>query len=169
MNLISLKNINCQTYSNKKLFGLCDNPHPAKDPAYIDEANGERWIAVVINEPEFDTTFTAVDHCISTRRINGEMDNRCDGILSYNTTVIFVELKERAGTGNDWVTTAEDQLKSSIEYFEKNVDSDDYSLKKAYISNNEHPKFKYTQIRRMEQFQIDTGYTLRIENRIILT
>ena len=169
MNLITLKEVACQTYSNQKLFGLCDDPPPAKRPAYLNEKDGDSWIAVVVNEESFDTIFTAVDNCIETRRDDGNMDNRCDGILSYNTTVIFVELKQRGGTGNDWVTDAEVQLKASIGYFEKNVDSDDYALKKAYISNSEHPKFKYTQARRMDQFQVDTGYTLRIENRIILT
>jgi hypothetical protein len=169
MNLITLKEAACQTYSNQKLFGLCDDPPPAKRPAYIDEKDGDRWIAVVVNEESFDTTFTAVDNCIETRRVDGKTDNRCDGILSYDTTVIFVELKQRGAIGNAWVIDAEVQLKASIGYFERNADSDDYTVKKAYISNSEHPKFKYTQARRMEQFQADTGFTLRIENRIILT
>lgn len=167
--MITLEKADCHTRSNKKRFGLCDNPHPAKDPAYIDENNGGKWIAVVVNEPQYDVVFTAVDHCIETRRDDGEMDNRCDGILFYDTTVIFVELKERSPIGNDWVKDAEVQLRASIEHFERNVDSDDYIVKKAYIANNKHPKFKATQTNRMDQFEKDTGYILRIENRIILT
>ena len=169
MNLISLKEAGCQTHSGKKLFGLCDDPPPAKNPAYIDEDNGGKWIAVVVNDPPFDVVFTAVDHCIDTRRADGKMDNRCDGVLYYDSTVIFVELKERAARGNDWVAHAEIQLRSSIQYFEKQVGADDFSLKKAYIANKDHPKFKETQISRMRKFQDETGYTLRIENRIILT
>lgn len=164
-----LTNADCQSRSNRKLFGLCDNPHPAKDPAYIDEFNGEKWIAVVVNEPTYNVVFTAVDHCIETRRADGKMDNRCDGILFYNNTVIFIELKERSALGVDWIVDAEIQLKSSIGHFEKNVDADDYTVKRAYIANNKHPKFKATQTRRMNQFEKDTGYVLRIENRIVLT
>src|SRR6202041_2503309 len=98
--LITLNEEACQTYSNKKLFGLCDDPPPAKNPAYINEKDGESWIAVVENEESFDTTFTAVDNCIVTRRGDGKIDNRCDGILSYDTTIIFVELKQRGAIGN---------------------------------------------------------------------
>lgn len=169
MNLITLTEAACQTQSNKKMFGLCDDPHPAKNPAFIDEDNGNKWIAVVINDRDFDVVFTAVDHCIDTKRADGKMDNRCDGVLSYESTVIFVELKERSAKGNEWVVDAEIQLRSSIGYFEKQVNSDDFSLKKAYIANKDHPKFKETQSSRMRKFQDETGYTLRIENRIELT
>jgi hypothetical protein len=169
MNLITLKETDCQTYSSKKLFGICDDPPPAKKPAYIDENNGKKWIAVVVNDRLLSAVFTAVDHCIETKREDGKMDKRCDGILSYNSTVIFVELKEQGGKGKVWVREAEEQLRSSISYFEKQVGSDDYSLKKAYIANKDHPKFKETQNSRMRKFQDETGYTLRIENRIMLT
>ncbi|GAB1449170.1 hypothetical protein MASR2M44_21930 [Bacteroidota bacterium] len=167
--MISLTKAECQSRSKKKLFGLCDNPHPAKDPAYIDENNGENWIAVVVNEPLFDVVFTAVDHCIDSRRDDGKMIKRCDGILHYAKTVIFVELKERSSLGNDWVKDAEIQLKSSIEDFEKNIDPGDFNFKRAYIANNKHPRFKETQTNRMNRFEKETGYVLRIENRIILS
>ena len=169
MNLITLKETKCQTHSNQKIFGLCDHPHPAKDPAYIDEEDGKTWIAAVKNESRFDTTFTAVDHCIETIRADGKMDHRWDGILNYNTAVIFVELKEQRGRGNNWVVDAEKQIKASIGYFERNTDSNDYTAKKAYIANNQHPAFKSSQAGRMDKFLADTEYILRIENRIILT
>jgi hypothetical protein len=169
MNLITLSEENCQTRSAKKLFGLCDDPHPAKNPAYIDEGDGAKWIAVVVNDHSFDVVFTAVDHCIETKRVDGNLDHRCDGVLHYNTTVIFVELKERGARGNDWVVSAEKQLRASIRYFEKQINSDGFQMKKAYIANKEHPKFKDAQSFRMKKFQDETGYTLRIENRIELT
>lgn len=168
MNSITLKEIECQTKSFKKKFGLCDDPHPAKKPAYIDEVTGSKWIAVVENERCFNVTFTAIDHCINTHRADGKMDSRCDGVLSFNSTVIFVELKEQSGKGNEWVLDAEKQLRSSIQYFENQTGADDYSLKKAYIANKRHPKFKESQLNRMKRFQNETGYTLRIENRIEL-
>ena len=158
----------CQTHSNKKLFGLCDDPSPARNPAYIDEKDGKKWIAVVVNESDYNTTFTAIDNCIETKRTDGSMDNRCDGVLTFNSSVIFVELKERSAIGNAWVKDAEVQLKASISYFKKTEQAENFTAKKAYIANSERPKFKESQARRMEQFQRDTEYVLRIKNRIIL-
>jgi hypothetical protein len=169
MNLITLQEAACQTHSCKSMFGLCDDPHPSKNPAYIDEDNGMKWIAVVVNETLFEVTFTAIDHCIDTKKANGNMDKRCDGALTFHSTVIFVELKERTSRGNEWVVEAAKQLQSSIRNFEKHIGSDDYPVKKAYIANKDRPKFKETQSTRMRRFQDETGYTLRIENRIILS
>ena len=158
--------VKCQTHSNKKNFGLCDDPPPAKNPAYIDEVDGAKWIAVVENEDRYAATFTAIDNCIEIKREDGTMDKRCDGILTYNSTVIFVELKERAASGVAWVKDAEKQLKTSIGYFEATDKAEKYKDKKAYIANKEHPKSKDSQMRRMDQFFMDTGYVLRIVNRI---
>jgi hypothetical protein len=96
------------------------------------------------------------------------MEKRCDGMLIYKSTVIFVELKQRGTKGNAWVEDAEPQLKNSIKRFEQTELSENYIQKKAYISNSEHPKFKASQIERMERFYNDTGYILRIEARIKL-
>lgn len=158
--------VKCQTHSNKKIFGLCDDPPPAKNPAYIDEVDGAKWIAVVENEDRYAATFTAIDNCIETKREDGTMDKRCDGMLTYNSTVIFVELKERAASGVAWVKDAEKQLRTSISYFEATDEAEKYKDKKAYIANKEHPKSKDSQMRRMDQFFMDTGYVLRIVNRI---
>jgi hypothetical protein len=158
----------CQAHSDKKLFGLCDDPPPATNPAYIDETNGAKWIAVVINDDSFFTTFTAIDNCIEIKRKDGKQAKRCDGVLTFNSSIIFVELKERGAIGNEWVKDAEKQLRASISYFEGTDESEKYTKKKAYIANCEHPKFKESQARRMDQFLTDTGYLLRIENRIIL-
>lgn len=158
----------CQTSSNCKLFGLCDDPPPASNHAYIDENDGKKWIAVVVNDNIHNVTFTAIDNCIVITRPDGKPDKRCDGVLTYNSTVIFVELKQRGAIGNAWVTDAEKQLRTTIGHFELEDDAEDYNNKKAYIANSEHPKFKESQTRRMEQFFDDTGYVLRIENRIIL-
>lgn len=165
---INFTEAKCQTNSNKKLFGLCDDPPPAVNPAYIDEADGSKWIAVVVNDDRYEVTFTAIDNCIEIRRNGGTMHKRCDGVLTYSATVIFVELKARGAIGNEWVKDAEKQLRTTIGHYEATDDAEDYNSKKAYVANSEHPKFKESQARRMDQFLTDTGYVLRIENRIIL-
>jgi hypothetical protein len=165
---INFSEIKCQGTTDKKLFGLCDDPPPAKNPAYIDENNGSKWIAVVVNEYRYDITFTAIDNCIKIIREDRKPAKRCNGVLSYNSTITFVELKERGAVGNEWVEDGEKQLRSTLSYFEKEDLAKNFTKKKAYIANNRHPKFKDSQTRRMNQFFEDTGYVLRIENRIIL-
>ena len=165
---VNFDELKCQTSSNRKTFGLCDDPPPAKNPAYIDEANGANWIAVVENESQHKITFTAIDNCIETLRTDGKMKQRCDGMLTYNATVIFVELKDRDAQGNAWVEDAIPQLKSSIESFEDTLIAENFNKKLAYVSNKQHPKFKSTQQRRMDVFFDDTKYVLRIQGRINL-
>ena len=120
-------NSQCQSVSNKKRFGLCDEQDD-KEPAYIDEQNGAKWIAIVEND----------------------------------------ELKERESkkSNNDWVKDGEKQLKRIIEYFEETKQSNKFTEKRAYIANKAHPIFKESQFQRMKNFKEETGYTLRIENRI---
>lgn len=163
---IDFKVAKCRTHSSKKLFGLCDDPPPLRNPAYIDENDGKKWIAVVLNDDRYAVTFTAIDTCIDIRRDDGTMDKRCDGVLMYGVNVIFVELKARRTSGSAWVKDAEIQLRTTISYFEKTEDAEGYLNKKAYIANSEHPKFKASQTSRMEKFFNDTGYILRVENRI---
>ncbi|KEQ31535.1 hypothetical protein N180_11050 [Pedobacter antarcticus 4BY] len=158
----------CQDSSRKRLFGICDDPAPATNRAYLDEENGAKWIVVVQNEYEYDVLFTAIDHCIQVppRPDNGRPSKRCDGMLSYNETVIFVELKERAQFGTDWIRDAEKQLKTTIAHFETTELVEDFKDKKAYAANSEHPKSKQGHLVRIEKFFEDTGYVLRLQNRI---
>lgn len=159
----------CQSVSNKKRFGLCDE-QDNKEPAYLDEQNEDKWIAVVENEELKEVHFIAIDYCIDIWRDKEkkEMDNRCDGMLWYDKAVIFVELKERVSKKNTnaWVKAGEKQLKRTIEYFEKTEQSNNFREKRAYIANKAHPTFKESQLQRMKSFKQETGYTLRIENRI---
>lgn len=159
----------CQSASNKKLFGLCDE-QDNKGPAYIDENNKNNWIVEVENKEQKEVHFVAIDNCIDIWRDKEkkEMDNRCDGMLWYDKAVVFVELKERESkkSKNAWVKNGEKQLKRTIEYFEKTEQSNKFTEKRAYIANKAHPKFKESQFQRMKSFKQETGYTLRIENRI---
>ena len=165
---IILSATGCQNQSQNRIFGICDEPDPNKDPAFLDEAHGEDWIAIVNNEQRNIVTFTAIDHCIELNRKDGKGDKKCDGVLSFESTIIFVELKDRDPYGTLWVTIGESQLKRTILHFEETDEAKNYTSKKAYIANIQHPKFRSSQMRRMDQFLKDTGYVLRIENRITL-
>jgi hypothetical protein len=78
-------------------------------------------------------------------------------MLTFDTTVILVELKERGAQGNLWVKDAE-QLRTTIDYFERRCFRGLQS-KKAYIANCD-TKFKASQSTRMEKFLDETGYVL---------
>ncbi len=154
--------------SSKSSFGLCDKPSPSTEPAYLDEENGADWIAVVDNYYKYIAYFTGIDNQILLRKDNGQMDSRCDGVLSYHDVIIFVELKQRAQLGSDWIIDAELQLRATISHFEASEYAEHFKIKKAYAANSEHPKFRTNQSQRMDRFYNDTGYIFRIENRIAL-
>ncbi|MDR1938346.1 MAG: hypothetical protein LBQ73_07600 [Tannerellaceae bacterium] len=155
-------------FSNKALFGLCDDP----PPAYIDEANPSQWIAEVSNKNTYPVDFIAIDNCdeFDFRREDGTKDKRCDGVLTYDATLIFVELKQRKGKkeGNKWIREGEEQLRSTINYFEKTPEAKNYTTKKAYIANSKHPEFNRGRQEKLNNFLKETGYVLRIENKIVL-
>jgi hypothetical protein len=157
----------CQTFSKKKTFGLCDDPPPAENPAYIDEKNGENWIAVIENFYEEKITFNAIDHCVEfPLRPDGKTSKRCDGVLTYGDTVAFIELKKRDEHGTKWIDDAEKQLLVSIGFFEKTEEAEEFSIRKAYIVNSERPLFRSSQAIRMDKFLAKTGHVLRIEARV---
>jgi hypothetical protein len=164
---LNFEKIDCKTYSSKKIFGICDNPIEAAYPAYIDEQNGAQWLAVVENGEQKDVTFTAIDNCINIVN-NGNKIKACDGMLTYESHIIFVELKDRKPIGNAWVEDGIPQLKSSITEFEKTETAVLFKKKLAYICNRQHPKFKSTQKLRMDAFFEETKYVLRIQGRIKL-
>ncbi|MCU0435268.1 MAG: hypothetical protein MUC87_17565 [Bacteroidia bacterium] len=158
----------CLTNSSKEKFGLCDDPDPAKNPAYIDETDDHKWIAVVENPNYYEVTFLALDYCIDDLREDGTQKKRCDGVLTYTDNIIFVELKERNEKGSKWIKDAEKQLKQSIEFCENEGYTTNYRYKKAYISNSKRPRERSGQQARMNSFFESTGYVLRIQARIEL-
>ncbi|MBO1054351.1 MULTISPECIES: hypothetical protein [unclassified Dolichospermum] len=155
----------CQSQTNQYKFGLCDDPNKDKDPAYIDTVDCSKWIAIVENNQEIEVIFTAIDNCIEILRSDGTMDNRCDGMLTYNNHLIFVELKEK-NYRNNWVVNGEKQLKNTINVFIANHDLAIYKSKKAYIANNKKPNFQSSQMGRMARFEAETDFRLIIRNTI---
>jgi hypothetical protein len=155
-----------QYRSHKKLFGLCDDVPPPHKPAFLDEANGRKWIAVVDNSYGYDVLFVALDNSIALRRPDGKPDRCSDGLLSYNSAVIFVELTARKD--KDWKKDKDNQLRVTIGHFEKTAEADSYRVKRAYIANSSYPKDNKKDMIRMEKFFKDTKYVLRIKNRIAI-
>jgi len=162
---INFFDANCQSQTNQYKFGLCDDPNKDKDPAYIDTDDCSKWIAIVENNQKIEVIFTAIDNCIEILRSDGTMENRCDGMLTYNNHLIFVELKEK-NYRNNWVVKGEKQLKNTINVFIANHDLEIYKSKKAYIANNKKPNFQSSQMERMDKFKDEIGFRLIIQNTI---
>ena len=156
----------CQNTTDWPRFGLCDEPSPSNEPAYIDtDISNEKtkWIAIVENANKIKVTFTAIDNCIEIKESDGR---RCDGMLTYKDCIIFVELKERNYTNRIWIDEGEQQLENTINLFSKNNNTANYKSKKAYIANRKKPNFQYAHKDRMQKFSNKTGFRLSIENTI---
>lgn len=163
---INFFDANGQSQTNQPKFGLCDDPNKDKDPAYIDIDDCSKWIAIVENNQEIEVIFTAIDNCIKIFRSDGTMENRCEGMLTYNNHIIFVELKERKYTNSVWIEEGEKQLRKTIAVFVNHNNLAIFKSKKAYIANRKKPQFQYLHKERMQKFRTDTGFTLSIQNTI---
>lgn len=141
-----------QQKSKKNRFGVCDTPPPPDSHAYIDERNGGDWLAVVENYYGEEIAFVPVDNSIILKRPDGNPDKRCDGLLFYQQTIIFIELKNRNTKGKGWIVDGEDQLRSTIKHFEHTLDAVRFNNKKAYICNKANPLFRRGQMARMNNF-----------------
>jgi hypothetical protein len=154
-------------------FGLCDDPPVAgvkgtvAKRAYIDDATPAKWIAIVDNSSAYTVTFKGVDACIDIRRPDGNLASRCDGILTYEQTIIFVELKER-DTDKKWAMKGDGQLRATIDVFSANHSLAAYQTKRAYVANSLRPLFAVGRTQQMEKFKAETGFTLLITNTIVL-
>jgi hypothetical protein len=156
----------CQTTTQSSVFGICDDTPPPSKPAYIDAIDRNKWIATVENTNQRELIFVAIDNCIKIFRSDGSMDSRCDAMLAFQDTIIFVELKDRQSSG--WLAKGESQLKNMIALFTANYDISAYKFRNAYLSNKSKPNFQSGQMTRIQKFKNDTGFILKISTVITI-
>lgn len=151
-------------------FGLCDDPPVAgvSAPAYVDISTPATWIAAVDNKAGYEVTFKAVDNCIEILRPNGDKEQRCDGILLHDTTVIFVELKEKRDPSTKWVKEGGEQLKQTIKDFRAAHGTDGWTLKAAYLANRKQPNFQQGHQTTINTLSRATKVLFRVEATIVL-
>ncbi|MDR3340138.1 MAG: hypothetical protein LBT25_08650 [Candidatus Symbiothrix sp.] len=177
---------NKKTNSSKNQFGLCDDPPPAENPAYIDETNKNKWIGIVNNSTKKDTCFFPIDHCVPLFRPKltkvknpviriihkflillfkiQEKESSCDGVLSYNNNLIFVELKNRGSGG--WLKKGREQLTVTIAKFKENHDIQKYNKVEAYVCNSLKPLANTGNSNHIQQFKDETGLILNVQQNI---
>lgn len=155
--------------SAKPRFGLCDDVAPIncpKTPAYIDESSEDKWTAVVSNTHLKTATFYPIDNCIEILRPDGNMDNRCDGLLEYNDNLIFVELKDRCSHG--WVADGLEQLKVTINNFRIHHNINTFASISAYLCNKQRPRAVVACNTAVNQFKDETGYKVSVDRNITI-
>ncbi|MBF0379113.1 MAG: hypothetical protein HQK72_16775 [Desulfamplus sp.] len=158
---------NCKTESNMNMVGLCDDPPPNINPAYIDENNPSNWIATVKNNVQEIVSFYAIDNCVSILRANGDMESRCDGMLLYSKKLIFIELKSREG--GQWLKKGREQLTTILNIFKSQNNINNYDNVEAYVCNSLRPLAHVGHASNIQKFKDDTGLILKGTNIIELS
>lgn len=158
----------CKTDSNKTKFGICDDPPlpPVPNaPAYIDEPNSHKWIGVVNNPTEKKVDFYAIDNCIIILKADGvNNESRCDGLLHFDKSIIFVELKMRGAGG--WLSKARSQLTITIDKFKENNNLSDFDQIEAYACNGLRPYANQGNNSELQKFKDDTGLIMHAQQEI---
>ena len=118
------------------IFGICDDQDGSK--AYTDILESNTWVATVENPEAKTITFTAIDGCIEILRGDGNQERKCDAMLSYTDTIVFVELKD---VNKRWIHDAIEQLEITIQNFRANYDLSLYKHKRAFACNKKQPNY----------------------------
>ena len=152
----------CQTNVDAPLYGLCDDD--SKSPAFVSlNPEGDEWLCEVINTQGKLCRWTAIDNCIEILRDDGSMESRCDGMITYEDNIIFVELKK---VRKSWIPDGVEQLKISVQLFFDHNQIEQYRKKQAILSNRSHPSFHFNQVEAMQRFKNETGVRLLIVGTI---
>ncbi len=147
----------------ESLFGINDGDPDAKSKelrrAYT-LSEGDGWNAIVHNKDQAQLQFTPLDH-------NVPLDGLCDGILytceEPSSQLVFIELKSK---GKRWIQEGIGQLKKTISIYQSGEGCRRFSKCKAYLCNNRHPHFQYSQKEEMQRFKNETSMRLYIERDI---
>lgn len=154
----------CKSTSTKVLFGICDDIENNTEIAYIDEENPDNWIGIVSNPSKFEASFYAIDHCVKMLRDDGRQEKSCDGILSYNNKLVFIELKMRKRS--PWAREGKNQIIKSFQSFNDNYDISTFDKIEAYVCNQIRPLVNQGRASMLQEFKDRTGINLKIQQRI---
>jgi hypothetical protein len=156
----------CQTNTNKKRFGIYDAED--KSPAKLKYDDEYSWNAIVINDNCKNLLFTAIDNCIEIKRANGDMDNRCDCMLTYEETLLIIELKNKR---ESWQSEGLSQIETTIKQMMENIQFyNKFKKRKAIVANrkNQFPSFQESNKEQREYFKKEYKTRIQFEAEIII-
>jgi hypothetical protein len=144
------------------LFGICDDQNGGN--AFTDITDPSKWVATVKNDNGKTLVFTAVDKCVI--KDHEEIGRgRCDGMLTSDTLLYLVELKEALPP---WQTGAVDQLISTIHFLNERHDISAFKHKKAFACNKKRPRFQQIDNEFNLAFYRKYGFRIDIQAEIII-
>jgi hypothetical protein len=152
--------VDCRKNTSEKKFGLYDAENST--PAEIKLSDEPTWNATVVNNEGKTVLFMAIDNCIDVLRENGEMDSRCDCMLSYDATLLLVELKNKRDSWQmEGLSQIENIAKKMIEEIPDYYNS--FSKRKAIVANkkNQFPAFHESNHEQRQHFM--SRYKMRIQ------
>jgi Holliday junction resolvase-like predicted endonuclease len=158
----------CKKITNEKKFGLYDSENST--PAEIKLHDEPSWNATVLNSEEKEIQFTAIDHCIEILKDNGDMDSRCDVMLSCESTLLFVELKNKR---DSWQAEGLAQIEATIKRLkaENEVFYLGFEKRRAVVANAKHqfPCFQATNLEQREYFMKKYKARIQFEAEIVIS
>lgn len=101
--------------------------------------------------------FIAIDKNIEILRSDGNLENRCDGMIyvAASRELCFVELKDdRVG----YISNAKSQLLKTLKCFLTNHRYEDYHNRRAYACNPAHPNFAFSKREQINEFYNKTHF-----------
>lgn len=146
----------CNKVTRATDFGIIDIP-----PVELDFTNVDKWNLWVDNKNGIEVRFTSIDKCIEIPRSEGK---RCEAMLSYSDTIIFIELKEREGAG--WAGEAREQLINTIKIFKREHGISGFTKLYGQISNKKRPQFYAGGMSFYEYFEMETGFILKVSTHL---
>lgn len=149
------------------VLGICDPD--GEFPAFTTTEHGcDKWCATIYNNERKEIQFIAIDKNIDIRKSDGNQESRCDGMIFIADTreLSFVELKDYRVGG--YISSAEEQLLKTLEYFLANHNYIDFHNRKAYACNPTHPHFAYSARQRIREFYKLTHFRLMPQATITL-
>ncbi|MFA6401655.1 MAG: hypothetical protein WCX31_08525 [Salinivirgaceae bacterium] len=164
---INFFDIVCKTESKNNNFGLCDDTPPPEKHAYIDEKNPSNWIGKVKNSKNKQANFYAIDNCVTILKADGvSKESRCDGMLHFDNSILFVELKMRGSSG--WLVKARKQLTITLNKFKLNNNIYDFEKIEAYACNGLKPLANQGNNIELQKFKDDTGLIMYAQQDIVI-
>jgi len=149
---------NCKSKTSETEFGIID-----LEPSELSFSDGEHWHVTINNPNAREITHTAIDKCLDIPFEEGE---RCDSMLSYNRTLIFVEIKERSY--GRWAGEAKVQLTNTIRLFKMYNDIGSFTHLYGQIANKKRPYFRAGLNNFSQHFEDETGFVLRVSPKILI-
>lgn len=159
--------VDCQSTTSEKKFGLYD----AEDntPTKIKLTDEPNWNATIWNKESKPVLFTAIDNCIDMFKDNGEMDSRCDCMLTYHSTLLLVELKNSRGAWQaEGLAQIENIAKRMIEEIPDHYNS--FEKRKAVVANKKKkfPPFHNSNMEQRQHFYSKYKMRVQFEAEIII-